>query len=102
MAIWRHPRQIQAESVHPPEWKAWSLICLSIVTFIALAKFAGLVPATFAIVFVSTLADRENSWRGAALLGLAVVAVGIVVFWWALQTQLPLFKWGYSSEGQKL
>jgi hypothetical protein len=86
-------RQTQAKSVHPPEWRAWLLISLSIVTFVVLAKVGGLVPATFAIVFVSALGDRENSWRGAALLGLAMVAVSVVVFWWALQVQLPLFKW---------
>jgi hypothetical protein len=86
--------QVQAKSLHPPEWRAWLLISLSIVIFVVLAKFAGLVPATFAIVFVSALGDRENSWRGAALLGLAMVAVSVVVFWWALQIQLPLFKWG--------
>ncbi len=75
-----------------PEWKAWFLICLSLVAFVFLAQHLGLVVATFAIVFVSALADRENSVATAALLALAMVVVAVVVFWWALQIQLPLFR----------
>jgi len=78
----------------PLEWRAWMLIGLSIVAFVVLAEYLGLVPATFAVVFISALADRQNTWRHAALLGLAIVVVSVVVFWWALQIQLPLFRWG--------
>src|ERR1700722_18119209 len=48
----------------PSEWRAWFLICLSIVAFIISAQYLGLVPATFAIVFISALADRGNTWKG--------------------------------------
>ena len=77
-----------------PEWRSWFLICLSIATFIVLARYIGLAIATFAIVFISAMADRTNTWRSASALALAMVVFGIVVFWWALQIQLPLFKWG--------
>ncbi|EHP37753.1 hypothetical protein OR16_41104 [Cupriavidus basilensis OR16] len=30
----------------------------------------------------------------AAILALAMCAIATVVFWWALQLQLPLFAWG--------
>jgi len=76
-----------------PEWRAWFLICFSVVAFILCAAHLGLVPATLAIVFISALADRENSWKSAFVLSLAMVAVGIVVFWWALKIDLPLFDW---------
>ena len=49
------------------------------------------MPATFAIVFISALGDKMNTWKSAAILGAGVVAVAIVVFWWALQMQFPLF-----------
>lgn len=84
------------EEKHPFEWKAWLLICLSMIAFVFLAKFVGLIAATFAIVFISALGDRQNTWRGAALLALAMVVVSVVVFWWALQLQLPLFTWGFA------
>jgi hypothetical protein len=88
------PRPSRTQPEQPFEWKACLLICLGIATFVILAKYAGMVVATFAIVFISALADRQNSWRAAAILALAMVVVSVVVFWWALQIQLPLFKWG--------
>jgi hypothetical protein len=78
----------------PPEWRGWIPICASIVAFVVLGEYGGLVPATFAIVFISALGDRDNTLTQAAVLGLAAVAIAIVVFWWALQLQLPLFGWG--------
>jgi hypothetical protein len=84
--------EIQVEPA--AEWRAWALIIIGIASFIALAKIAGLIVATFSIVFISALGDRDNSWKSAALLALLMVAVSVIVFWWALQIQLPLFAWG--------
>jgi len=69
------------------------LISASIVAFVLVAERFGLVPAAFAIVFISALADRDNDWKRSAVLGAAIVVVAIVVFWWALQIQLPLLQW---------
>ncbi len=77
----------------PPEWRAWGLIAASIVLFVVLGKWGGLLPATAAIVFVSALADRDNGWRSALLLALVMCLAAVVVFWWALQIQFPLFAW---------
>jgi hypothetical protein len=77
-----------------PEWRGWACIVGALVAFVVLGKFGGLLPATFAIVFISALGDRQNTFMGAVVLGLASVAVAIVVFWWALQLQFPLFQWG--------
>ncbi len=78
----------------PPEWRGWFCIGLSIVAFVVLGRYGGLVPATFAIVFISALADRENTILAATVLALATVAICIVVFWWALQLNFALFGWG--------
>lgn len=75
------------------QWRAWFLISVSIVAFVAIAERFGLMPAAFAIVFISALADRDNDWKRAAMLGAAIVVVAVVVFWWALQIQLPLLQW---------
>ena len=82
------------EKALPPEWRGWSCICISIVAFVVLGKHGGLLPATFAIVFISALADRQNTIVSATVLALAIMVVCIVVFWWALQMQFPLFGWG--------
>ena len=74
-----------------PEWRAWFLICASIVAFVAVAERFGLVPAAFAIVFVSAFADRDNRWPQVLILSVSITVMAVVVFWWALQIQLPLF-----------
>lgn len=84
------------ETALPPEWRGWICIGLGIVAFVVLGKYGGLVPATFGVVFISALADRENTILAAAILALATVAVGVVVFWWALQMNFPLFGWGWT------
>jgi hypothetical protein len=82
------------EKVLPPEWRGWFCIGLSIVAFVVLGKYGGLVAASFAIVFISALGDRNNTVKAAFVLALAIVVVCITVFWWALQLQFPLFAWG--------
>lgn len=77
-----------------PEWRGWICIVLSIIAFIVLGKFGGLLPATFAIVFISAMGDKQNTVKGALLLALGMCTIAVVVFWWALQMQFPLFTWG--------
>lgn len=69
-------------------------ILLGTLAFPLLGLYGGLVPATFATVFIAALGDRGNRWRDAILLALSMTAIAIVVFWWALQVQIPLFRWG--------
>lgn len=78
----------------PPEWRAWIFICLGIVAFVVLGRYGGLLPAAFAIVFISALGDRDNTWISALILAVVMAAVAGVVFYWALQLQFPLLTWG--------
>jgi high-affinity Fe2+/Pb2+ permease len=64
------------------------------VAFIVLGEYGGLVPATFAIVFISALGDRNNSLKQAFWLSAGMVVIAVVIFWWALQMQFDLFRWG--------
>lgn len=83
------------EETHlPPEWRGWICITISIVAFVVLGKYGGLIPATFAIVFIAAMGDRKNTIKSALILSLAMVAVCVGVFWWALKMQFPLFQWG--------
>jgi hypothetical protein len=77
-----------------PEWRGWICITASIAAFVILGRYGGLVPATFAVVFISALGDRQNTFRSALILSLAMVALCIGIFWWALRMQFPLFQWG--------
>ncbi|MNI53324.1 Tripartite tricarboxylate transporter TctB family protein [compost metagenome] len=77
-----------------PDLRGSVCIILGILAFLLLGEYGGLLPATFAIVFISALGDRKNTIKQAILLSVAMSAIAVVVFWWALQLQLPLFRWG--------
>jgi Tripartite tricarboxylate transporter TctB family len=89
-------RQVPAGAARrrPPEWRGWLCIILASIAFVVLGHYGGMVPATFGVVFIAALGDRQNSFRSALLLAVAMVAVSVIVFSWALQLQLPLFRWG--------
>ena len=82
------------ETALPPEWRGWLCIGLSIIAFVVLGRYGGLVPATFAIVFIAALGDRQNTILAATVLALSIVVICIAVFWWALQMNFALFAWG--------
>lgn len=77
-----------------PDLRGTVCIVLGTLAFLLLGKYGGMIPATFAIVFISALGDRTNSIKQALFLALAMCVVAAVVFWWALELQLPLFTWG--------
>lgn len=77
-----------------PDLRGCSCIIAGILAFLLLGEYGGLLPATFAIVFISALGDRGNTVKQAALLALCMCAIAAVVFWWALKLQMPLFRWG--------
>ena len=82
---------------HPtglPDMRGSLCIIAGTIAFLVLGNYCGLLPATFAIVFISAMGDRSNSVLQAFLLSMAMMAIATVVFWWALQLQLPLVKWG--------
>jgi len=75
----------------PINWRAWGCIIAAVASFVVLGQHAGLGPATFAIVFIAALGDRGNTLKSAAVLGVVATAICVIVFWWALKIQLPLF-----------
>ena len=85
---------LDTDRVKAPDLRAWTLIPLGVLAFIVVGEQAGLLPATFSLVLVAAAADRRNGWRGALLLAAAMALVALVVFWWGLQVQFPLFTLG--------
>jgi hypothetical protein len=77
-----------------PAWRGWVCIVGGLVAFVVLGNWGGLMPASFFAVFISALGDRNNTVKSAAILAAIVTSVGIVVFYYLLSLQLPLFRWG--------
>jgi hypothetical protein len=87
---------LPGHGVHPggPEWRGWLCILGGVVAFVVLGQYGGLVPATFASVFVSAMGDRNNTVKTSAVLASAMVVFCVIVFHFGLSLQLPLFQWG--------
>ena len=94
IALGARPAAVEAGAHSPFDWRAWGGIIGGTVAFIVLGEYGGLVPATFAIVFISAMGDRDTSLKQAFWLAAGMVAIAVVVFWWALQLQFDLFRWG--------
>jgi high-affinity Fe2+/Pb2+ permease len=65
------------------------------VAFYFIGDWFGLLPATFAITFISALGDRDNTVKQSFVLSVVMMVVAAVVFYWALKLQMPLYKWGF-------
>lgn len=76
------------------EWKGWICIIGGVLAFVLFGTYGGLLPATFASVFISALGDRKNNVRDAALLALAMTGASYLIFTLGLHLQLDPFTWG--------
>jgi hypothetical protein len=66
----------------------------SIASFVILGTYGGMVPASFACVFIAAIGDRSNSLRDALLLAGVLTLAGFLIFSWALKLSLAPFSWG--------
>lgn len=85
--------QATESSAFVPQYRAWTLVIVSIILFTVLGRYGGLVPATFMLAFVATLADKNNSFKTALIVALVLTAMAIGVFHYGLQMQFPLLHW---------
>jgi Tripartite tricarboxylate transporter TctB family len=76
-----------------PQWLGWLCILAGPVLFIILGNFFGLLPATFACVFVSSLGDRTWTLKGSLLLAAGVSVFGVLLFSYVLQISMPVLTW---------
>jgi len=92
-----HLADAPAEAAHlsgpAVQWRGWLCILGGALVFVVLGQHGGLVPASFASVFVAALGDRRNSLRDAAALAALMTVLGVAVFHYGLHVLLPLFQW---------
>jgi hypothetical protein len=77
-----------------PEWRGWFCIIAGPILFIILGLYGGMIPATFACVFVCALGDRTATLKGSFNLAVIVTAFAALLFSYLLRIPFPLFRWG--------
>ena len=73
--------------------RGWLCILGGVIAFVVLGEHGGLIPATFASVFISAMGDRDSTVKTSAALGAALTVFCVIVFHYGLSLQLPLFQW---------
>jgi len=69
------------------------MISLSLASFAFLLRPYGLIPATFALVLIGSLAESPPKPLLALFTASALTLIGVVVFSWGLRLPLPLLRW---------
>ena len=54
----------------------------------------GMIPGTFACVFVAALGDRDASLKSMLVLSSVVTFFGVLLFSYVLQIPMPVLRWG--------
>jgi hypothetical protein len=81
------------------EWRGWICILGGPALFILLGRqsawvpVTGMLPATFACVFVAALGDRETTLKGALILASSVTVFGVILFHYLLKLPMPVLTW---------
>lgn len=82
----------EEEDVGAPQYRGWACVIGGMLAFIVLGAYAGLIPATFSLIFISALGDKENSLTTAVSLALCMTVIAVLVFSYGLQIQFPLLR----------
>lgn len=75
------------------EWWGWACILAGPLCFILFGSYFGLIPGTFACVFVSAFGDRTATLKSSFLLAAFVTVFGVALFSYLLQIPMPLLAW---------
>jgi putative Ca2+/H+ antiporter (TMEM165/GDT1 family) len=77
-----------------PQWWGWFCILMSPVLFIVFGRYFGMIPGTFACVFIAALGDRNATWLSTIVLSTVVTVFGVSLFSYFLQVPMPILTWG--------
>lgn len=72
--------------------RPWSAIIGGMLAFIVLGHYGGLAPATFTLIMITALGDRNNSLKDSVLLAIGTTFFAIAVFHYGLNLAFPLWK----------
>jgi uncharacterized membrane protein len=87
-----NPEEDVDEDILPehPEWWGWGCILAGPILFVIVGRIGGMIPATFACVFVSALGDRTATLKSSFVLASVVTVFGVALFAYLLQIPMPV------------
>ena len=80
-----------------PQWWGWFCILAGPVLFVVCGRYFGMLPGTFACVFVAALGDRTATWKSSLILAAIVSAFGVGLFSYILKVPMPVLHWGIGT-----
>lgn len=84
----------ETSAMPPLDIRGAGCIVGSIVSFLIVVRYGGLLPAAFCATVVAAVGDRDAKPIGTIALGFVAVVIGLVLFHGVLKLPLPLFSWG--------
>lgn len=75
------------------EWWGWGCILAGPLAFMFFGAYGGMIPGTFACVFVSALGDRTATYKSSFVLAAGVTTFGVSLFHYILQLPMPVLAW---------
>lgn len=77
--------------------RARGMLCIAagMIAFMALGHYGGLAPAIFGLVFIAAMGDASHTVKSAAILAFCTTVAGVLIFSWALELQIPVFRWNW-------
>lgn len=89
------PERLTAEDEAPEAfaWRSMLFVSAGMVAFALLIKTTGLVPATLAVVLLSSCGDRTARPLQAVALAIVMAFLGTAIFIWGLNLPLAVVQW---------
>lgn len=73
--------------------KSTLFVCLAVLVFALCLSRLGLALTVALTVIVASLADKETTWRARLIYAVAISALTVVIFKFALNMTVPLWWW---------
>jgi hypothetical protein len=77
------------------QWKNAFFVLGSLVLFALLLRTAGLIVATLVAAFTGSLADKDITWRGRAIVSVGVATITWLIFIVGPSIRVPVWPWSY-------
>jgi hypothetical protein len=75
------------------EWWAWACILAGPLAFMFFGAYGGMIPGTFACVFIAAMGDRTATLKSSAVLAAVITTFGVSLFHFILQIPMPILAW---------